>query len=621
MSFTKIQLPKKFDQNQLFHGDNLEVMQSLPSDSIDLIYSDPPFFSQRNYTAESQIDKGEIRSFIDTFNTLSDYLEFLSPRLIEMHRLLKSTGSIYIHLDWHASHYVKVMMDQIFNYENFRNEIIWFYTSIGWGKKHFSRKHDNLLYYTKTDNYTFNDKDIRIEISESSKERYKYGINIGKRNKENIDDYRYKPGSYDFSKGKIPEDVWQIPTIQGTSYEFIDYPTQKPEALLERIIKASSNIGDTVADFFGGCFDKETEVLTTEGWKLFSELTGNELICSLNPLDHSIEFVPYTQKIEYIHNGDMYHIHGRSIDLLVTPDHKIYAKDCHRKKFELYTIENFNFYGFNKLNQGIWKSTHIFNKDFLELLGFWYGDGYKTESETRSNRIGFHLKKERKINYLLDLLEILNMEYHIYKYNDGTRITDIKNDILDELAKGDAYTKRVPKFIFNLSSECINSFLKGYQFADACQTKTEMYSCNKELLNDMQILLLLSGSSGILSKRKDRITNIKNRQIKSENNYALTKHELNKELKLYRKNISKIPYNDIVYDVTLTNNHILYVRRNGKPCWSGNSGTTASVCNRLNRRWITCDISQKSIDVIKTRLFGNKSIHDKGYQPTMMMYD
>lgn len=240
----KIKLPQHLN-GDLYYGNNLVVMKMLQTASIDLIYGDPPFFSGRNYKSESKIDVGEIRSFDDTFNTLNDYLKFLYIRLIEMKRLLKPTGSIYIHLDWHASHYVKVMMDKIFGYDNFKNNIVWCYNAAGRGKKKFSTKHDDILWYSKTDNYIFNLDNIKIDFDTNFKKTFKED--------EKGLYYTYSGKKY-YVDGKIPEDWWcDIPSMDHTEHsERVNYPTQKPEALLERIIKASSNEGDTVADFYGG---------------------------------------------------------------------------------------------------------------------------------------------------------------------------------------------------------------------------------------------------------------------------------------------------------------------------------------------------------------------------------
>ena len=245
MSITKIELPEYFKDNQLYLGDNLELMKSIPDNSIDLIYGDPPYFSQRNYSTISKSDNIK-RSFTDTFETLAEYLTFIQIRLIEMNRILKLSGSIYIHLDYHSVHYVKVMLDSLFGYENFINEIIWCYSGGGSTKKAFARKHDNILLYSKSSEYTFNYNDAAIP--------YKPGTEILIDEKGKT--YYLKSGTryYIERQGKTLEDYWiDVPNmLHNKLKERHDYPTEKPEQLLERIIKASSNPGDIVADFFGG---------------------------------------------------------------------------------------------------------------------------------------------------------------------------------------------------------------------------------------------------------------------------------------------------------------------------------------------------------------------------------
>lgn len=241
-------LPK--GANRLFFGDNLHVMRQLPSNSIDLIYIDPPFFSGRNYNILFG-DKNEVRSFTDIWEGgMPGYLIWLNARLYEMKRLLKPTGTIYVHLDWHASHYVKVEMDKIFGVDNFRNEIIWKYFGPTSTKNNFPRKHDNILFYTKTDNYYFDDKATLIEYDEKAIRRYDKRDEQGKAFKF----YHEKDGTIRkaYIKEGKPTEVFEIPFVQGTANERIGYPTQKPEALIERIITASSDEGDVVADFFCG---------------------------------------------------------------------------------------------------------------------------------------------------------------------------------------------------------------------------------------------------------------------------------------------------------------------------------------------------------------------------------
>ena len=230
------------DPNRLFWGDNLHVMRMLPSNSIDLIYIDPPFFSGRQYN-ELFGDQNEIRSFSDVWDGgMPSYLIWLNARLLEMKRLLKKTGTIFVHLDWHASHYVKIELDKIFGYDNFLNEIIWCYTGGGKSIKNFGKKHDVILRYSKTSDYQFYGDDVRIP----------YNLDPSKRTSPKAwgshSDKSYKPNE----KGKIPEDWWTISPVNSMSKDRIGYPTQKPVFLLERIIKSATKENDVVADFFCG---------------------------------------------------------------------------------------------------------------------------------------------------------------------------------------------------------------------------------------------------------------------------------------------------------------------------------------------------------------------------------
>jgi len=248
------------EPNRLFWGDNLHVMRQLPSESIDLIYIDPPFFSGRNYNVIFG-DQNELRSFSDIWEGgMPGYLIWLNARLYEMKRLLKKTGSVYVHCDWHASHYIKVEMDKIFGASNFVNEIAWYYSQGGKSKQHFARKHDVLFWYAKTNAFVFNADRVRMPFTphKQSKSGKNYGGRMGV--DENGREYVEKWGTgkkklyrYYLDEGKVPEDVWtDIQSIQADANERIGYPTQKPEPLLERVIKASSPDAGTVADFFCG---------------------------------------------------------------------------------------------------------------------------------------------------------------------------------------------------------------------------------------------------------------------------------------------------------------------------------------------------------------------------------
>ena len=251
--------------NRLIYGDNLLAMQALlagdastglPSlrGKIDLIYIDPPFDSKTDYRTKIKLPGTDIQqrptvieqfAYADTWErgTIS-YLRMLYPRLLLMKELLSDRGSIYVHIDWHVGHYVKLILDDIFGKENFINDIIWCYTGPTNQKNNYPRKHDNILYFVKSSDYIFNSDDIRIPFVKSNKTGGKTSF-AGKKNDsilERIDE-----------KGKIVEDWWiDVADLGKVHNESAGYATQKPTKLLERIIKASSNEGDLVCDFFGG---------------------------------------------------------------------------------------------------------------------------------------------------------------------------------------------------------------------------------------------------------------------------------------------------------------------------------------------------------------------------------
>lgn len=240
----------ELDPNRLFWGDNLHVMRQLSSESIDLIYIDPPFFSGRQYNVIFG-DRNELRSFSDIWEGgMPGYLIWLNARLYEMKRLLRKTGSIYVHCDWHASHYIKVEMDKVFGYDCFMNELVWCYRGGGVPRDRFARKHDVILWYRKGPKCKFNVDAVRIPYSNESVERLTYTARAF-RESGTYDTYRPN------EKGKHPEDWFEIqPLMPSEKTERIGYPTQKPLELLQRLIEAATDPDDVVADFFlgGGSF-------------------------------------------------------------------------------------------------------------------------------------------------------------------------------------------------------------------------------------------------------------------------------------------------------------------------------------------------------------------------------
>jgi len=264
-------------QNILYYGDNLDVLRRhVKDESIDLVYLDPPFKSNQDYNVlfaeqNGSKSKAQIKAFEDTWrwdqeaaetyeeiveaggrvsqvmqafekflgqSDMLAYLSMMAPRLIELQRVLKSTGSIYLHCDPTASHYLKMLMDAIFGKQVFQNEIVWCYKTGGATKRRFARKHDILLFYTKSEtDYLFNPQ------KEKSYMMHTYGF-------KKSDFQTDESGQYAWV---IAKDWWEIPSVGSADKQRLGYPTQKPEKLLEKIIMASSNEGDIVLDPFCGC--------------------------------------------------------------------------------------------------------------------------------------------------------------------------------------------------------------------------------------------------------------------------------------------------------------------------------------------------------------------------------
>ncbi len=259
--------------NTLFTGDNLYIMHGMNSESVDLIYLDPPFNSKRMYKSPvgskaagtsfkdmwtwEDVDLAYLEGIVDDYpylvqfiqsievihgKPMMSYITYMTQRLIEMHRILKNTGSLYLHCDPTASHYLKIVLDRVSGEKNFKNEIVWCYTGPSASKKNFPRKHDIILRYSKGDKWTFNFNSIRVPYSESTKQRRSHRES-GESTGGGIKFMGMSENAIE--KGRLIGDWWSdIPSGgQISKKELTGYPTQKPRKLLERIIEASTEGG------------------------------------------------------------------------------------------------------------------------------------------------------------------------------------------------------------------------------------------------------------------------------------------------------------------------------------------------------------------------------------------
>lgn len=252
-------------RNKIYWGDNLQVMSHLLREfrgKIDLIYIDPPFDSKADYKKKIALKgKGattdqttfEEKQYADIW-TNDEYLQFMFERFVLLRELLSPTGCIYVHVDWHKVHHIRCILDEVFGPNHFVNEVIWHYSGAGTPKGCWAKRHDNLLLYAKTDTWTFNADEVRTEYAQATIERFSHTI-------RNVRD------GVDFGEqslnplGKYPEDVIDVSIEAPSSNARTGYPTQKPEALLDKLIKASSRPGDIVLDCFMGSGTTQTAAM------------------------------------------------------------------------------------------------------------------------------------------------------------------------------------------------------------------------------------------------------------------------------------------------------------------------------------------------------------------------
>jgi site-specific DNA-methyltransferase (adenine-specific) len=246
-------LKKEFRTNEIYWGDCLVVLSSFPESLVDFIYLDPPFFSGKEYEIKSK-NKQE-QGFDDRWKGgIHEYVSWMKERLIQCHRVLKESGSMYVHCNWYANAHLRILLDEIFDHE-IRCEVVWDKGFRGTERhRNWQQSHDTILFYTKTDCYTWNeqfqeyaDRDMKRYNKVDSRNR-KFALIKRRRGDGSV----YYGKTYPKSKGKRMNDIIRVPVLSATSRERLNYPTQKPERLLQILVEASTNFGDLVLDPFCG---------------------------------------------------------------------------------------------------------------------------------------------------------------------------------------------------------------------------------------------------------------------------------------------------------------------------------------------------------------------------------
>jgi uracil-DNA glycosylase family 4 len=343
----------------------------------------------------------------------------------------------------------------------------------------------------------------------------------------------------------------------------------------------TSGEGELKVMIVGECYSNDTEVLTNFGWKRFPDLSGSELFYSVNPTNHHIELVKAVRGIKKHYNGDLFHYKTRSIDLLVTPEHLLYASSSNTRKFSLQPIQNIKSDMLEMLAVGELVGRTDVNPYLMKFLGFWLGDGWK-EMCNGGYCIRFRMKKKRKVEYITSILDKLNIKYHKHKgkgkwHREYTSINFCHKKLYRWLPQGNVYSKRISQKIFAYSKQSLLHLLDGMIEADGCRKTNYIYSSNKGLIDDFQQLCILCGYPTTIGcrLRSDAVGReiTKGHPIKSvKESYTLSRRKNNVPFTLLKsQHLKKVAYNGFVWDVKLEKNHILIVRRNGRVIFSSNS--------------------------------------------------
>ena len=610
-------------ENTIYCGDNLAVLKGFEDNCVDLFYGDPQFFSNKKYETFWG-DAQEIRMFEDVWvkrgegkygKDINCYLNFMEERIREVYRVLKPTGSFYLHCDWHADAYLRVLCDQIFGYNNCRRQLIWKYFGPSETGKNYPKKHDIIWFYTKGNEWTFNQSAIMVEPDEKTIKRYDKIDETGLRYKN----YLQKDGSYKRSympEGK-PTEVFEIPFIPNNANERLGYPTQKPEALLEIFIKASSNEGDIVLDSWAGCYDDQTEILTDKGWTFFRNLESEDQVASLD-YNRMVMVKPLARQ-SYHYSGDMHAWKSTRCDLLVTPDHNMYVSErktfpgLHYDLFRFVKSENVKWLSRIKRNcsGSIQESgtIEIPNKidpvQWCKFLGLWIGDGSVVSKEAKGYKVDIRQIKTNNHPWIENVLN--NIKVYWTKNSGDTRFQFSDREVYEYLEKlGKQPVRRIPRdIILNGSLKMLESMIEGLVISDGTIKKGTkvIYTISRGLCDDIAECFVRLGMAVHITSRQPRTEKHKSsdgRDFWSKSVcYCVTGASVRINYALHKPEVVK--YDGMVYCVTVPS-HVILVRRNDKIVWCGNCGTTLAVAKRLNRKYVGIDISPTACRLVAKRI-------------------
>lgn len=625
--------------NRILCGDCVKVMKSIPNGVVDLTVTSPPYDKLRDY-----------KGFTFNFEEIAKELYRIT---VPGGVVVWIIGDATIKGSETGSSFRQALsfIDIGFNLHD-----TMIYQKSGFSNPSSNRYHQIFEYMfvlSKGKPKTFNpikDKRNKTQYDFSKKRRQKDGTISHKEDKSRIK----------VSEFGMRFNVWHYLTGRGHSAQddiAYEHPAIFPEKLAEDHIVSWSNEGDLVLDPMCGCYDKDTEIFTVDGWKNFKDLTPNDLVGTLDENEY-LRFERPKRIINYHYKGNMIHFTNYHFDLLVTPDHNVYTLPRYKEHWELRKASDVKLYGkfksvikwggkdldFICINPEVCphkRSRHVsyqtYSRNeirycfdcekrytvsnqsksiqvkypadmFLKFLGFYLAEGWVGFNDTS---IYISQKKIVPRQFIEHVFDHLQLSFSYDNRRNKYRLNDKKLNAYLRQFGHLANRKRIHNDIKQLSTKLLECLLEGLIMGDGVKRKNgfRYWTSSPQLANDVQEIALKCGYTVQLKKRtRDKINYIRGRKVEPKSDeYCISGSRVRGTPKI--SNIKRVPYNDKVYCVEVNPPHLLLIRRGGKCSISGNSGTTPKMALKLNRRFIGIDISEDYCEIAKKRI--EKVINDQ----------
>jgi DNA modification methylase len=592
--------PKFLPVNQILLGDCVEQMNALPEKCADLIFADPPYNMQLqgDLWRPNMTRVDAVNDPWDKFNSFAEYDAFTRAWLFAAHRVLKDTGTIWVMGSYHCIYRIGSVLQDL-GY--------WILNDIVWLKKNptpqmkgtrFCNAHDTLIWAKKSAHqpkYTFHYKAL-------------------------------KAGNDD----KQMRSDWHFPVCNGREREMVNgkkaHTTQKPESLLHRVIAATSNPGDLILDPFCGCYDEKTEVLTRAGWKFWPEVTMEDEFITYRD-DGVLEYHIPTVMHKYPFQGRMVSLQSRSTDLLVTPNHNMLVKThtdfCAGRPARFVRADSLDLSLYRIPCGGqYFPESHRLSAAQMALIGLYVSEGYFKAGRSgrpTGNRLVICQNPGHKCDKMMEMLA--EFDPLPQPGSGGRKFTAMLTPEFAEFIKTNCGEGKYHKFLSPIIlknahlSYLYAAMMLGDGYSAVNSSLERYYTSSSRLANSFQELCLKLGYDSTLVERPYRECQLEGRMLAPTcPSYQVTVRKSAHKKLIPAVHFTRSDYDGYVYCVTVPN-HTLYVRRNGKTSWCGNTGTTAAVAKKLGRNYITIDresqyvsVAQKRLKAVSPSLLGDEGI-------------